>query len=173
MGSHVILDGYNLIGGSPKYSSEKQKSIEIARESLIEDLRRYKRKKGFLITVVFDGTLTHRSGLSKTSYKGIQVIYSRGVESADDVIVRMVKAGPHGAVVVSSDRELVSKCHQLGAAVISAGDFEDRMTFELLAEAKGEIEDDSFARSVSTKKKGHARKLSKRRRKDRKRLDRL
>jgi predicted RNA-binding protein with PIN domain len=173
MGSHVIVDGYNLIGASPRYRSEREKAMEIAREALIEDLRRYKQHKGLRITVVFDGTFTHHINASKSSYKGIQIIYSRATERADDVIVRMAEAAPHGTVVVSSDLEVVQKCRRLGAAAISAQDFEDRLMLDALTEMKGTLDEEGSEPNVSTKKKGPSRRPSKSQRKNRQRLDRL
>jgi predicted RNA-binding protein with PIN domain len=173
MGSHVILDGYNLIGTSSRYRSHREESMEVAREALIEDLRRYKREKRFRFTVVFDGTFTQLSGLHRTSYKGVHVVYSRAGEKADDVIVGMVKASPEGAVVVSSDREVINRCHELGAATISSEDFEDRIVFALMIEVQGVVEDDASEPRVSTRKRGPARKPGRRQRRDRKRLDRL
>lgn len=176
MALHLILDGYNVIGASHRHGFMQGGEPELAREMLIEDLRRYKRNKGFRITVVFDAQHTTRGRLSRETYKGIHVVFTRGHEKADEVIVRMVRRTASGVVVVSSDREVAERCRQLGATVISAGEFEMRMERALLTEVKGQLgeEDEEDAPlTFSTKKRGSARKLARGGRRHRKRFEKL
>jgi predicted RNA-binding protein with PIN domain len=174
MALHLVLDGYNVIGAL-QYGSMFGGDWEARREMLIEDLRRYKRTKGFRITVVFDGQNTREVNPRSETYKGIRVIFTRGREKADDFIVRMVRKSSSGIVVVSCDREVAEQCQRLGASVISAVEFGGRMESEVSAAMKGidEQEEEDQTPALSTQKKGPSQRLSRRRRQDKKRFRRL
>jgi predicted RNA-binding protein with PIN domain len=175
MALHVIVDGYNLIGRSSRYREDRRHAMETARDRLIEDLRRYKRFKGFRITVVFDGSQTEGGGLpGSTTVKGIRILYSRGGQEADDVIVKMVGDAPEGVLVVTSDREVDRHCRAYGATVVSTEDFEEKLVLSEMTELKGGPEDPALDEpKIDTRKKGPARKAPKRSRQDRRRRDRL
>ncbi|NJL16386.1 MAG: hypothetical protein HC938_03510 [Nitrospira sp.] len=51
MPTHLIIDGYNLLGGGGIRSGQS----ESAREMLLHDLAAYRHRKHHSITVVFDG----------------------------------------------------------------------------------------------------------------------
>jgi hypothetical protein len=60
----------------------------------------------------------------------VEVVFAPGgPNAADDEIVRIVAASPRPAsvTVVSSDRDLVHRAAQLGAEVMSAGSFLQRL----------------------------------------------
>lgn len=147
----------------------------MGRETLIDHLAFYKRVRGHEITVVFDGW---RSG-GLTEYqqwqKGILVIYSRRDEKADEVIKREAKRFGHGAVVVTSDREVAHFAETVGATAVSSEEFEGKMGMALVVEEKGmePEEADWEVREKGTKKKGPARRLSKNRRRAIQRLKKL
>ena len=83
----VIIDGYNLIGTS-------HRNLEKQRETLIDALIEYKKRKGHDITVVFDGWKTGESHESRYVTGGVRVIYSRVGEKADSVIKRIITFYP-------------------------------------------------------------------------------
>ncbi len=116
----VIIDGYNLLFTFSKSPNEIDK-IE-----LFEILSSYRLKKQFNIIVVFDAKSSYSLGRHTFFEKGIKVIYSRGGESADDLIKEMVSKKPE-VVVVSSDRDVASFCDRKGASTISSKDFLKRV----------------------------------------------
>jgi predicted RNA-binding protein with PIN domain len=169
----LIIDAYNFLWRSETYGGGWN-SMEMAMEALLEDLRRYKRIRGFSITLVFDGDPSRGGSMSRE--KGIRLIYSRGGRSADDLIRDMIRHAPEGALVVTSDGELSRSCRRLGASVISSENFEKRLTSALLEEMKGvswdnDEEDDSPG--LGTRKRGPARRPKKKVRKEVKRIRQL
>ena len=175
MAVRLIVDGYNLIRQSPSLREVESRNLQMGRETLIYHLASYKRVRGHEITVVFDGW---RSG-DLTEYqqwqKGILVIYSKRDEKADEVIKRMARRFGHGAVVVTSDREVAHFSETVGATTVSSEEFEERMGMAVVMEVKGidpeEMDDDRGEKG--TKKKGPAKRLSKTRRRSIQRLKKL
>jgi predicted RNA-binding protein with PIN domain len=162
---HLLIDGYNLIKQSPALRSLEQVELQKAREGLIERLARYKRVKGHSITVVFDGWQEGRAAGQRERSRGIEVVFSRAGEKADDVLKRLAAEKKGAAVVVTSDREVASFAEKKGAGVMSAPDFEDRMEMARFYDLKGGEEEASPDRPVAPEKKGPSRRLSKSQRK--------
>ncbi|MBI4686596.1 MAG: NYN domain-containing protein [Nitrospirae bacterium] len=153
--AYILIDGYNLIGTA-------HRSLESARNDLIQRLQAYASLKGHDITLVFDG---HKSGqLNETRIKGglITVIFSRLGENADSVIKKMLSASARHWIVVSSDREIADFAERKGFASIASGDFERRL-YSLHAE-ETEPEDTGKDDDIEApvRQKGNPRMLSKR-----------
>lgn len=155
----VIIDGYNLIRQSPSLSQLDRYDLEAGRQRLIEVLAEYQRIKGHQITVVFDGWEGSGLAQGQDRVKGITVIFSRKGEKADDVIKRMAT---HGAVVVTSDRDVREFAERAGAATIGAPEFEARLESIIMTGLKGLNEDEE---EKPTKRKGLSRRPSKAQRK--------
>ncbi len=167
MAIHIIIDGYNLIG------SEKglRGNLEGKRNQLIQQLKQYQERKGFPVTVVFDGW---RSGwvheVEERSGR-ITVIFSRQGEKADAVIARLAREMGSGCVVVTSDREVRSAAEGSGAVAIYAGEFNAKLR-NLDREISIE-EDEGLEELRDEAKRGNPRRLSKTERKRRERLKKL
>jgi uncharacterized protein len=174
MGLHLIVDGYNLIGTAGSCPLSHLDSLESAREEVIEQLRQYKRVKAARITLVFDAAGGSRGSPRKEVYKGIQVMYALPGEKADDAIIRLVGRSPSGVVVVTSDRELGRACQGLGAAVVSSREFQDRLAMASTVALKGGADDeDDGAPKGHGEKRGPAKRVPSRQRRDQKRLKKL
>jgi predicted RNA-binding protein with PIN domain len=123
---HVIIDGYNLLavvrplGGANPYS-------EMAREALLRLLAGYRHRKGHALTVVFDGWQSGQPIESREHRAGVQVIYSKRGERADQVIQRLAREYGTDCAVVSSDHEIVNSARAQGALVMGARAFADRL----------------------------------------------
>ena len=170
---HIIIDGYNLIHQSATFHEFHAADIERAREALVDALAGYKRLKSHKITVVFDAWNAPPGSTRKDRRKGIHVRFSSTRETADHVIKRMAAGEREKALVVSSDREIVNYAESQGAATISSPLFEERIH---LASADMADETDPSIHSGwlhTTKKKGPRRRLSKRQRRNRLKLDKL
>jgi predicted RNA-binding protein with PIN domain len=174
MALHIIIDGYNLIRNSATLNVLDRQDIQLGREALVDMLAAYKRVKHHKITVVFDGTDAPVYSQSRDRVKGITVRFSHAGETADEAIKRMAAHDREKALIVSSDREIVTAAAACRAATISSSEFEQRL---LAAGADGSggsrEDDDTDIRTFSTKKKGPRRRASKSRRRNRERIGKL
>lgn len=121
MALHLIIDGYNLLGSRGR--AGWRGGSEMAREDLLRRLGAYRHRKGHAVTVVFDGW---RSGSGSEQHEhraGVEVIYSRRGETADDVIGRLATHYGDACAVVSSDHEVAAAARVSGAVVLTATEF--------------------------------------------------
>ncbi|BCA54182.1 hypothetical protein W02_13220 [Nitrospira sp. KM1] len=173
---HLIIDGYNLLavitrGGRAAFGSEA------AREFLLDRLAAYRRHKGHVVTVVFDGW-QHGYPLEGREHRsGVQVLYSRRGEQADIVIRRMAEEFGADCAIVSSDREVGDHAKSYGAFVISAQEFAGRLgdgRRSVPGIAHKELDDGEDERPRrSPDKRGNPRKLPKNERRRNRRLNRF
>jgi predicted RNA-binding protein with PIN domain len=138
----IVIDGYNLIRRSPRFSLLDRRDMEEGREALLTTLAAYRRIKGHRITVVFDGW--ERGGMSEQVKlaSGLQVVFTRRGEQADQAILRFVERAPSGAVVVTSDRALADGVARTGAVTLSAEEFHERLDRTLRDGGEGEFQKD-------------------------------
>jgi len=158
---HIAVDGYNFIKKSPSLRTLEKVDLQEAREKLVELLAEYKRIKGHSITVVFDGVQEIRRGIQKERQRGVEIIFSRSGEKADDVLKRMAAEKKKGIVIVTSDREIAHFAEKKGAASISIEDFNMRLEMSRIFSFKGGEEKDSGSRPLAPQKKGPAHRLPK------------
>ncbi|MCU0598770.1 MAG: NYN domain-containing protein [Desulfobacterales bacterium] len=172
---HIIIDGYNLIRQSASLKKIDQNDLQLGREALIDRLAAYKRFKGHQITVVFDGSPDFSHFGSPQQEKGIKVKFSKHGESADAVIKRMASQEREKALIVSSDNDVVRVSASYGAAVISAGEFEEKMALAAMMDIRGQSLESGSSEgwAATTKKKGEGKKLPKKTRRNQKKLTRL
>jgi predicted RNA-binding protein with PIN domain len=168
---HLIVDGYNLIRQSARLQLLDAADLQAGREALLEMLAYYRSRSHHQITVVFDGWQQGDLKESRDRYQGLLIIYSRRGERADEVIKRLLHQERERALVVTSDREIQESAERAKAAWINAGQFELSYLQESAGATDHEVEADSAARG--TRKKGPARRLSKRQRQRRQRLKKL
>lgn len=167
---HLIIDGYNLIRQSPELSLLDARDLEAGREALLESLAVYRRRRPrHQITVVFDGWQSGDRKETRDLYQGLEVVYSRRGERADEVIKRLLTKERQRALLVSSDRELQAQAARVGADWVEA-DFFERACLRGTSGKSFEDEDELYSKSG---KKGPARRKSKRERQRRKRLKKL
>ena len=169
---HLIIDGYNLIRQSSYFQEIEARELEAGREALLAALSTYRQaRSGHKITVVFDGW--DKGGLKESRDRrgGLAVVYSRRGERADEVIKRLLEKDRSRAVVVSSDRELQDYADRVGAAWISAPDFE--MSHLRKAAAGFPEGDEEMPSAHGTQKKGPSHRAPKRQRQRQQRLKKL
>jgi predicted RNA-binding protein with PIN domain len=171
MSVHIIIDGYNLIRQSSALSGLDRQDIQTGRKALIDALADYKKMKRHEITVVFDGTNAPAFSQNRDRIKGIAIRFSRIGESADAVIKRMAAREKEKALIVSSDRQILSFASFQGCATIESPVFEEKIAMAGYA-THTEI-DDTRDWMSTTKKKGPARRLSKKKRRDRIKINKL
>ncbi len=164
MTKHLIIDGYNLLGARGQVGRTAGADSESVRERLLRDLSRYRQRKPHAITVVFDGWQQGMGSERREHRAGLEVIYSRRGERADQVIQRLAAEYGSDCAVVSSDREVADFSRARGALVIGALEFERRLN-----QREGEEKDARSPRGPE--KKGNPRKLPKAVRKRMRRLN--
>jgi predicted RNA-binding protein with PIN domain len=115
-----IIDGNNVIGGRVGWRRDKPGS----RRLLIQDLARLIQTKKLRLKVVFDGAPDPQFP-DGSSYRGVEIFYSRQGSDADARIVEMVEAerNKKSLIVVTSDRKLSSRVRACGARVMRSGEF--------------------------------------------------
>jgi hypothetical protein len=157
---HLIVDGYNLLGIRGGLTGD----IEARREALICELSGYRHRKGYPLTVIFDGW---RSGfpVERVEWRdGIEVVYSRKGEQADAVIKRLAERYGSDAAVVSSDREVSTFARARGSTIMTAGEFETKLHLSgarPVARKKAADEEVDVRARRDPKKKGNPKKLPK------------
>ena len=171
---HIVIDGYNLIRQSSKFSIIEQQDIQTGRDALVDALVEYKKVKHYAITIVFDGAGAPLDMPRKDRIKGINLRFSGMGETADMVIKRIAAREKQKLLVVTSDNDILSYAESMGAAIIRAPEFEKRLIMARYLACKGEDgADDPKGRSFGTKKKGPARRLPKNKRRMAKRISKI
>jgi predicted RNA-binding protein with PIN domain len=166
---HIIVDGYNLIRQSDVLRQSERISLEEGRRALVRSLADYRKLRGHRITVVFDGWEGGSPTEERDCAGGVEIIYSRLGEKADEVIKRLVAAGSEEILVVTSDREIVTFAARRGKTSIASLAFAERIEriaagSSSEADSPGETEEEDDDRRAAAKKKGPARRLSKQKR---------
>lgn len=157
---HVIIDGYNLLaltGGTGDLHSEAD------RESLLRRLAGYRHQKGHALTIVFDGWQRGQPVESREHRSGVQVIYSKRGERADQVIERLAQQYGTDCAVVTSDHEVIRSAQAQGALIMRAAEFAQKLHAQSILKQpmpyKELADEDSEPRRPG--KKGNPRKLPK------------
>ncbi|MDP2970282.1 MAG: NYN domain-containing protein, partial [Deltaproteobacteria bacterium] len=119
----------------------------------------YRQARSSEILVVFDGWQGGWSTEKKERRKGIELIFSRIGEKADEVIKRLIREKGSGAVVVTSDREISKYADRLSVPVISSEQFQEKLErFTFQPEKEIEVDDEE---ERGFKRKGPSRRPSK------------
>lgn len=174
MSTHIVIDGYNLIRQSRQFCELDRQDLQSGREALVAALAAYKKVKPHRITVIFDGTAAPAGMPRRDVQKGIVLRYSSQGELADTVIKKMAGKEREKLMVVTSDQEIVRYAEAMGCATIGSVAFEDRLMMAQYMDLKGVGEaSEGNGWRPTTRKKGPSRRLSKRRRKNLKKIDKL
>ena len=170
---HIIIDGYNIIRQSETFSRLDLQDLQLGREALIDALSEYRKVKRHRVTVVFDGTRATGAPRRRDRVKGIDIQFSRLGETADTVIKQMAAREREKSLVVSSDRDVADFCASRGAVSVSSQEFEYRMALAGFMPGVDEAESVSAGWVPTTKKKGPSRRLSKKNRQRKKKINKL
>ncbi len=158
---HLLIDGYNLLHADRILTSLNPLELQRERDNLVGQLSVYRGIRKVEITVVFDGWQGGERTERRERRKGIELIFSKIGERADEVIKRLVRERGSGVTVISSDREVSRYAEKMGVATIPSSQFKERMERARLR-PRGVSEDEEEGRGE--KKKGPSRMRSKRER---------
>ncbi|WHZ20920.1 MAG: hypothetical protein OJF47_000032 [Nitrospira sp.] len=168
MATHLLVDGYNLLGSVGMGGSSAQGRLEEAREALLRDLTGYRHRKSHAITVVFDGWQGGLRAEQREFRSGVEVVYSKRGEKADQVIQRLARLYGGNCAVVSSDHEVVNAARAAGAFVMGASEFRAKLQERPSGQPAVAFKEldcgDDEAVTRSKEKRGNPRKLPKSRR---------
>ncbi len=170
---HILIDGYNLLHSLRPIFHLNPIQLQWERERLIQQLSSYRQSRSCAITVIFDGWQGGSLIERREKQKGIEIVYSKIGEKADEVIKRLIREKGSGAIVVSSDREIAKFASRFSVAVVSSEKFQEklkRLESKREEEMGKEGEEEGYEDS---KKKGPSRRLSKKERRLREALRRL
>lgn len=170
MATHIIIDGYNLIRQSPTLAGIDARDLQKGREALINRLATYKAVKGYKITVVFDAWNSDNLSEERDKSKGINIIYSRSGETADEVIKRMSVNMKEGGIIITADNDIAAFAKRHGCTIIEPRAFEERMKVAAFSDLKGGAEDYEYSKK---EKKGPSKRLPKAERRSREKLKKL
>lgn len=154
---HLIIDGYNLLHVGRSLSNLNAIQLQWERERLIDRLSNYQKLKPREVTVVFDGWQEGWSTETKEKRKGIELIFSKQGEKADEVIKRLAKEKGSGVVVITSDREVARFAQRMDIAVISSEKFREKLE----GASSHMLEESPEEENSGMKRKGPSRMLSK------------
>jgi len=158
----IIIDGYNLLRHIQGLNRLACRDLKGAREQLLKRLESYRRVKGHSFEVVFDAWKGDSPRQQEERFGGIKVIYSPSGQKADEVIKGISRTFGNGVVIVTSDHEVADFASTQGSPVITAGEFEKKLTEVFLAK-----DDAASVESHPSKTKGPSRMLKKKERRSR------
>jgi predicted RNA-binding protein with PIN domain len=167
---HLIIDGYNLLHVNRILTHLNPTQLQRERDRLIDQLSVYRSLRQMEITVVFDGWQGGWSTEKRERKKGIELVYPKLGEKADEVIKRLVREKGAGVTVISSDRELSRYAEKMTVAAVPSDHFKEKMEDALL---KGNKDFQEEEERTGEKKKGPSRMLSKKEKRMRSALKKL
>ena len=133
----LLIDGYNLMHALSFFPGD---DLEEGRRRLLDLLGLYKRRKGHRVVVVFDGTEKVGLGEEKVRMRGVEVIFTRRGEKADDALVRLASQYREGCVLITSDRSVREEASRYGTFSFSSQEFQRKLWWVQYSELKGEEE---------------------------------
>ena len=155
-------------------ASSRPGQLEAARETLVQRLARYRQRKRHAITLVFDGWQAGSGSEHHEFQSGVEVVYSKRGERADQVIQRLARFYGKDCAVVSSDHEVVNAARAAGAFIIGAQEFRAKLEASSMSSPAMVFKEldrgDSDLVKRSKDKGGNPRKLPKAQRKRRQQL---
>jgi hypothetical protein len=128
MATHLLIDGYNYVKQSSLAALLGPFDLENSRRYLLDELSHYKKNKNIRITVVFDAAQGLSPGRKKEGYRGIEVIYSKQGETADEVMIETIRARRAGLVVVTFDRAIIDEAKKHSVPFITPARLEGAMS---------------------------------------------
>ncbi|MCI0567994.1 MAG: NYN domain-containing protein [Acidobacteria bacterium] len=105
----ILIDGYNLLYKDGVLKNLAERSLEEAREQLLDTISAY-RTGTMEILVVFDGARPSPTR-SASGRAGVQVRFSASTKTADQVILELIQREPRRAslTVVTSDKKDIGR----------------------------------------------------------------
>ena len=156
----IVIDGYNYVHRVNGPAVRKGASMDLLQRDFLEKCARYKKARSARITVVFDAYASFSPERHSENFRGIDVVYSKEGETADDVIIGWIRKRPAGLIVVSSDRAIIDEAKLRGVSFLTPVAFA-----EMLSSPAYEPDEEDDYPDTFRPKKGNLCKLPKKVRK--------
>ena len=100
----ILVDGFSLLHRWPELAPGRPRHSAAARDELVAALIQYADTGGIPVTVIFDGGGAPPGTPRSENVRGVEVMYSRRGQTADDIIERVThRLKPYGEVLVVTD----------------------------------------------------------------------
>jgi len=152
----IIIDGYNILNAWEKYIPFLKMSFENARNELVYDMGEFSKLTAIDLLLVFDAYKINFVE-SKEKIKGIEVVYTRKNETADQYIEKkMDELGRKIFITVGTDDTLIQKLvTQRGGEVLTSKEllyrYENLKNKSNRLETKNRITNKSYLNTLDEK----------------------
>ena len=85
---YLFVDGYNIINAWDRLKSLSKVDLQLSRDLLIEIMSEYQSYSGINVIVVFDAHMVKGNSGMRETIKGVEVVYTKESETADQFIER-------------------------------------------------------------------------------------
>ena len=121
----IVIDAYNVMRSTGFADDYDLKVLKNQRVQFLSLLSEYANSSKNRIIAVFDGGGSGEIFGNSETYGPVEVRYSAGGETADDVIKKISAdaQNPRDIVVITSDKEISYYVRNCGATVVSAAEF--------------------------------------------------
>lgn len=121
----ILVDGYSLLHAWPELAEGQARHSAVAREALVLQLQQYRDSSGTPVTVFFDGAGAPTKTPEAQPLHGVEIIYSKTGQTADDLIERTThRILPYGEpLVVTDDFAERDTVINLGGSVMRCAEF--------------------------------------------------
>jgi len=118
----LLVDGYNIIHAWNELKVITRYSLENARHALLEIMQDFQGYTGYRIIVVFDAHMIQGGLEKRETIGGVEVVYTRENETADQYIERFVDGLPDNVFVMVATSDYLQQTIVMarGAVRISA-----------------------------------------------------
>ena len=113
----LLVDGYNVIGAWSVPKAEHL-TIEESRDRLVHMIADYAGFSGEEVVVVFDGHYTDRTTRSRSVVHGVEVVFTKHAESADNFIEAQCEQAPRWRQVHVVTRDAVEQTVTMGRGAV-------------------------------------------------------
>jgi predicted RNA-binding protein with PIN domain len=136
----ILVDGYSLLHNWPELARGRARHSAVARDELVSVLTRYQDAAQTPITVFFDGGGAPAGVPKNESGRGIEVLFSKAGQTADDMIERAAhRFQPYGEVMaVTNDNAERATVIAMNGTVSSCENF-IRMVNSTLADLAEDV----------------------------------
>lgn len=142
----LLVDGYNVIGAWSVPKAEHL-SIEEARERLVHMIADYAGFSGEEVVVVFDGHYTDRTTRSRAMMHGVEVVFTKHAESADNYIEAACAAAPRWRSVRVATSDALEQTVTLGRGAVRISSREFLMELSQVRSAgRGRMKEEKVSR---------------------------
>lgn len=156
----LLVDGYNVIGAWSVPRAERL-SIEESRERLVHMIADYAGFSGEEVVVVFDGHYTDRTTRSHMNAHGVEVVFTRHGESADNYIEAACAAAPRWRAVRVATSDAIEQTVTLGRGAVRISSREFLMELSQVRSAgRGRMREERVSRGdILSRLPPHQREL--------------